>query len=115
MISPAAQHLSRNRSFRPAAGSQLAVCQGLAQHLLDAGVVAPSGAFDACHQIGSKPEVDMHLRRRGAWTPAAILHALELLRENLAEGLRPLRLPFRVLVVDQERIRIAARASSLKP
>ena len=53
-------------SFERLIGSQLALCQCVAQDLLDAGIVAPAGSADCLHDIGCqpKPNVDFGHRDR---------------------------------------------------
>ena len=67
--------------------SQLALGQGVAQHLFDAGIVALAGCPYALDDIGGEAEPDMDLRCRDRRT-AHPFPCLELLRKDLLERFR---------------------------
>src|SRR4051794_12698834 len=84
------------RALRKTGGrtwSQLALGQGVAQHLFDAGVVALAGRSYALDDIGGEAEPDMDFRRRDR-RAADPLPRLELLGKDLLERLRPREILF---------------------
>ncbi len=81
-------------AFKPA------FCQGIAQYLLDAGIITFAGRPDAFHHISREPETDVHFRGLDG-RPAQLFPRLVLLRKSFLERSCPRKIlggPCRVFV-----------------